>query len=54
MRREIHVARMEETRNLCDIFVEKRNVKRQLRESRSRWKDNIKIYLQGKLCEDMY
>jgi hypothetical protein len=40
-----HVARMEATRNVCKILVGKPEGKKPLGRPRSRWEDNIKMYL---------
>jgi hypothetical protein len=40
-----HVARMVEKRNACRIFVRNPEGKRQLRRSRRRWEDYIKMDL---------
>jgi hypothetical protein len=40
-----YVARIENTRNVYNISVGKREGKRPLGRSRRRWQDNIRIYL---------
>jgi hypothetical protein len=47
MRWARHVARMGEKRNPYRILVGKPEVKRQLRRTRPRWVDNIKMDLRG-------
>jgi hypothetical protein len=45
-----HVARIGERKCIYRVFVRKPGGKRSLGRSRHRWKDNIKIYLQGVEC----
>jgi hypothetical protein len=47
------VARLKEMRNLYKILVEKSERKRQLGRPRSRWEDNIKMYLREVCWEKM-
>jgi hypothetical protein len=48
-----YVARMEERRGAYRVLVVKSEGKRPLRRSRLRWEDNIKIDVQGVICEGM-
>jgi len=53
MRLAGHVARMRESRGVYSVLVRKPEEKRPLGRPRHRWKDNIKICLQGMGCGGM-
>ena len=46
----MHVARMEERRGVCRIFIWRSEEKRPLGRPRRRWEDNIKMDLQEGGC----
>ena len=54
MRWAEHVARVGERRGVYRVLVGKPEGKRPLGRPRFRWEDNIKMYLKGMGCGDMY
>jgi len=50
MRRAVHVVRVGERIGVYSVLVGKRDGKRQLRRSRRRWEDNIKMDIQEVEC----
>jgi hypothetical protein len=51
MRWAADVACIEEKENACRISVRKSELRRDLRELNSEWKDNIKINLKESICK---